>query len=271
MTTEVERRFTPGNVELVRAADERKSIGGYAAKFDRQSRNLGGFVEAIRSTAFNKSRGDGWPDVVARYNHDDNMLLGTTGAGTLRLSVDDIGLFYEVDPPQARADILELVARGDVAKSSFAFRVMPDGDEWGLNDLDIPLRTLTNVQLVDVAPVNTPAYLDTSSGLRSLAERDGGRLRRGPQARAGQRAPQVLQAHRLGRGARVDVWRGGADGPPGPQVRPARITRSTGNRRQGSPIVGIPACNKAAPSATGPLPSCAATKPPSNLERRPHV
>jgi HK97 family phage prohead protease len=169
MTTEVERRFTPGNVELVRAADERKSIGGYAAKFDRQSRNLGGFVEAIRSTAFNKSRGDGWPDVVARYNHDDNMLLGTTGAGTLRLSVDDIGLFYEVDPPQARADILELVARGDVAKSSFAFRVMPDGDEWGLNDLDIPLRTLTNVQLVDVAPVNTPAYLDTSSGLRSLA------------------------------------------------------------------------------------------------------
>jgi len=28
-----------------------------------------------------------------------------------------------------------------------------------------------NVQLVDVAPVNSPAYLDTSSGMRSLAER----------------------------------------------------------------------------------------------------
>ena len=168
--SDLERRYTPGTVEVVRAANDRKSIGGYAAKFMKQSRNLGGFVEQIEARAFNKSRGDGWPDVMARYNHDDNMLLGTTGAGTLRLSVDDVGLFYEVDPPSARADILELVARGDVGKSSFAFRVMGDGDEWGLNDLDIPLRTLTNVQLVDVAPVNTPAYLDTTTGLRSLAK-----------------------------------------------------------------------------------------------------
>ena len=167
--SDLERRYTPGTVEVVRAANDRKSIGGYAAKYMKQSRNLGGFVEQIDLRAFNKSRGDGWPDVMARYNHDDNMLLGTIGAGTLRLSIDDIGLFYEVDPPAARADILELVARGDVAKSSFAFRVMTDGDSWGLNDLDIPLRTLTNVQLVDVAPVNSPAYLDTTTGLRSLA------------------------------------------------------------------------------------------------------
>jgi HK97 family phage prohead protease len=167
--SDLERRYTPGNVEVVRAANDRKSIVGYAAKFEKQSRNLGGFVEKIDARAFNKSRGDGWPDVLARYNHDDNMLLGTTGAGTLRLSVDEVGLFYEVDPPAARADIMELVARGDVAKSSFAFRVMGEGDEWGLNDMDIPLRTLVNVQLVDVAPVNTPAYLDTTSGLRSLA------------------------------------------------------------------------------------------------------
>lgn len=168
--TEVERRYTPGSVEVVRAANDKQSIGGYAAKFEKQSRNLGGFVEMIRASAFNKSRGDGWPDVMARYNHDDNMLLGTSGAGTLRLTVDDTGLFYEVDPPVARADVLELVARGDVAKSSFAFRVMTAGDEWSLNEMDIPLRTLTNVQLVDVAPVNSPAYLDTTSGLRSLAE-----------------------------------------------------------------------------------------------------
>ncbi len=171
--SELERRYTPGTVEVVRSAgdDKKPSIGGYAAKFMKQSRNLGGFVEQIDLRAFNKSRGDGWPDVMARYNHDDNMLLGTTSAGTLRLSVDDVGLFYEVDPPQARADILELVGRGDVGKSSFAFRVMGEGEEWGLNDLDIPLRTLTNVQLVDVAPVNSPAYLDTTSALRSLATR----------------------------------------------------------------------------------------------------
>jgi HK97 family phage prohead protease len=169
MSNEIELRYTPGNVEVVRSTNDKKSIGGYAAKFDKQSRNLGGFVEKVNPSAFAKSRGDGWPDVLARANHDDNMLLGTTSAGTLRMSMDDIGLFYEVDPPTARADILELVTRGDMTKSSFAFRVMPEGDEWGLNDLDIPLRTLTNVQLIDVAPVNSPAYLDTTAGLRSLA------------------------------------------------------------------------------------------------------
>jgi HK97 family phage prohead protease len=165
---ELERRFTPGAVE-VRASDKR-TIGGYAAKFHKPSRNLGGFIEQIDPAAFRKSRGDGWPEVMARYNHDDNMMLGTTSARTLRLELDDTGLVYEVDVPQSRADVFELVQRGDVSKSSFAFRTMPEGDEWGLSEENFPLRTLHAVQLVDVAPVNVPAYVDTSTGLRSLAE-----------------------------------------------------------------------------------------------------
>lgn len=167
--SESERRFTPGRVEVRAAAAEKRTIGGYAAKFNKPSQNLGGFIEVIDPAAFNDSRGRDWPDVLARYNHDDNMLLGTTSARTLRLDVDGTGLVYEVDVPQARADVFELVQRGDVAKSSFAFRVVGDGDEWGLSDQNFPQRTLRSVQLVDVAPVNTPAYLDTDTGLRSLA------------------------------------------------------------------------------------------------------
>ena len=44
-------------------------------------------------------------------------------------------------------------------------------EDWDLTDQGFPRRTLLSVQLVDVAPVNAPAYLDTSSGLRSLAVR----------------------------------------------------------------------------------------------------
>jgi hypothetical protein len=109
--------------------------------------------------------------VIARYNHDDNMLLGSTGGGTLRLMLDGTGLDYEVEPPKARGDILELVQRGDVRKSSFAFRTIED--EWGTTDQGFPMRTLLRVQLVDVAPVNTPAYPDSSAGLRSLAKHMG--------------------------------------------------------------------------------------------------
>jgi hypothetical protein len=171
MPNDLERRFTPGHVEVRSAAAEKRTIGGYAAKFNKPSQNLGGFVEFIAPEAFNRSRGNEFPDVLARYNHDDNMLLGTTNARTLRLNIDEIGLVYEVDVPAARSDVYELVSRGDVAKSSFAFRVIGDeGDEWGLSEQNFPQRTLRSVQLIDVAPVNVPAYMDTETGLRSLAK-----------------------------------------------------------------------------------------------------
>jgi HK97 family phage prohead protease len=167
--TDAERRFTSVRVELRASSDDKQTIGGYAAKFNRMSQNLGGFVERIDPGFFNKSRGDGWPGVIARHNHDDNMLLGTTGAGTLRLSLDSVGLMYEVDTPHSRADVYELVQRGDVHQSSFAFRAFED--DWATTDQGFPLRTLISGQLFDVASVNTPAYTDTSVGLRSLARK----------------------------------------------------------------------------------------------------
>ena len=168
---ELERRYTIVAVELRTAGDQPK-IGGYAARFNSESVNLGGFVEVVRPTFFNDARGKGWPGVMARYNHDDNQLLGTTGAGTLRLDTDSVGLVYEVVPPNSRADVVELVARGDVRASSFAFRVPPGGDDWTMTEQDYPLRSLEqNGQLVDVAPVNSPAYPDATAGLRSLADK----------------------------------------------------------------------------------------------------
>jgi hypothetical protein len=180
-----ERRNTPGIVE-VRATDDGRRIGGYAIVFDKLSRNLGGFVERSVPGVVNQSRQAGWPNVVCRYNHNSDFVLGTTGARTLQLTPDNVGLDYSVLPPQSRHDILELVERGDIRFSSYAFRmslvergdirfssyafrVPPGGDEWSTTDQNYPMRTLHEVQLVDVAPVLDPAYEDTSAGLRSLA------------------------------------------------------------------------------------------------------
>lgn len=171
---ETERRFTRGLVEVRADGDEqapRMRIGGYAAKFNTLSQNLGGFVERIDPGFFAKSEGDGWPDVMARYNHDDNMLLGTTSGGTLRLGVDGTGLDYTADLPQGRADVHELVQRGDVTRSSFAFITFDE--DWAMTDQGFPVRTLLSGRLIDVAPVNTPAYTDTSTGLRSFADKVG--------------------------------------------------------------------------------------------------
>ncbi len=135
---------------------------------------LGHFVEEVGPTFFNKSRGDGWPDVICRFNHEDTQLLGTVAGRTLELGCDRDGLLYDVEPPPSMRHIVELVQRGDVQKSSFAFRCIED--EWTMTSDGGPLRRLHTGQLVDVAPVVTPAYADTTAGLRSLADHVGADL-----------------------------------------------------------------------------------------------
>ena len=165
-----ERRINPFKPE-VRAASNGEGVGhivGYASVFNKLSRKLGGFVEKVNNRAFTQSKTEGWPDVVCRYNHNDDFLLGTARAGTCLIDFDDVGLMYDVDPPSFRKDIVELCQRGDCQHSSFAFRVPEGGDDWSLSDFNYPQRTLLNVELVDVAPVITPAYPDATAALRAV-------------------------------------------------------------------------------------------------------
>jgi HK97 family phage prohead protease len=171
----VERRFTSSVVGLMliggeesrRNPDAPRHIGGYAAKWNTYSRDLGQFVEQLLPATYNKSRGDGWPDVICRFNHKDEQLLGTIAGGTLSLGVDRDGLLYDVEPPESMRHVVEWVQRGDVQKSSHAFRCVED--EWSMTTDGAALRTIHSAQLVDTAPVVTPAYADTTAGLRSLA------------------------------------------------------------------------------------------------------
>jgi hypothetical protein len=148
-----------------------RTIGGYAAVFNRSSENLGGFTEKVNTSFFNKSRADGWPGVVCRFNHQDNFLLGSTRSGTCRLGIDDVGLSYDVDLPECRSDVLEMTARGDLAHSSFAFQTYED--DWMTTEGGYPVRMLMSGRLIDVAPVTVPAYPDATVGLRSLARKVG--------------------------------------------------------------------------------------------------
>lgn len=171
MDRTLETRFTTGTVE-VRASESGKRLGGYALKYDRLSQNLGGYVERIAPGAIDKTLSEG-TDVLCRFQHEDRYLLGRTSSETLRLSPDTEGLPYEVDVPATDygANCLALAERGDLRHSSFAFYTVRD--DWGLTDQGFPMRTLVEIKLVDVAPVVQPAYLDTSTGLRSLAEHRG--------------------------------------------------------------------------------------------------
>jgi HK97 family phage prohead protease len=170
----VERRYARSPIEF-RAATKAGSVGtlyGYALKYDTLSQNLGGYVETVAPGAVDKSLADNL-DVLCRYNHEDDGLLGRVASATLSLASDEVGLLYSVDLPDTTVgrDLAVLAERGDVYQSSFAFMTIED--EWDMTEQGFPLRTLKQIRLVDVAPVNSPAYLDTSSGLRSLAEARG--------------------------------------------------------------------------------------------------
>jgi HK97 family phage prohead protease len=105
--------------------------------------------------------------VVCLFEHDPKILLGTTHAGTLQLSVDDRGLDYTCEPSESGRDVTELVERGDVSSSSFGFQVFDQ--DYGLTDDGIVLRTLLSVRLTDVSCVTHPAYSSATVGLRGLA------------------------------------------------------------------------------------------------------
>lgn len=162
-----ERRVLSGQVEM-RAAQEGapKQIAGYAAVFNSPTEIGNYFVEKIAPGAFTAAIGR--DDVRALFNHDENIVLGRTTAGTLKLSEDDRGLAYEITPPDTTSarDLAVSITRGDVNQSSFCFRAIRE--EWDESG-PLPVRTILEAELYDVSPVTFPAYDDTEVGCRSLA------------------------------------------------------------------------------------------------------
>lgn len=163
-----ERRTIDGVAELREQQDGRRTVVGYAARFNQESELLWDFREVIEPGAFDGVLDD---DVRALFNHDPNLVLGRTKAGTLRLSVDERGLRYEIDLPdtQVARDLVESLRRGDVSQSSFSFTVDADGDEWEQRPDGTYLRRIKRIKrLYDVSPVTYPAYSTTEATVRSL-------------------------------------------------------------------------------------------------------
>tara|TARA_R110001599_G_scaffold256246_2_gene456437 strand:- start:21307 stop:22518 length:1212 start_codon:yes stop_codon:yes gene_type:complete len=159
-----ETRIYNGNLEVRMDEDSKETrVSGYAALFDTDSRDLG-FRETISKRAFDGRLED---NVILTYNHDANLLLDRNIGGTLRLSVDERGLRYDATLPDTTAgkDVAELMKRGLLYESSFAFTV--EEDDWS-KDGDTTRRQINKIgRLVDVSIVGVGAYANTDVALRS--------------------------------------------------------------------------------------------------------
>ena len=144
---------------------EEKWVVGYAARFGVNSLKMNDFYERIDPNAFSivtERRGrKSALETRALFNHDPNHILGRF-PNTLRMTVDEQGLKYEIKMPESRSDIVEAIQRGDIRGSSFSFILSPGGDEWSVEE-GRSIRTVKSVAaLVDVGPVTYPAYPDAS-------------------------------------------------------------------------------------------------------------
>lgn len=172
----MEKRHLPNaraTVEYSASNGRAPRIKGYAAVFydgtpETEYRLDTTFVERIDKRAFNRALKD-QDDVRALFNHDANMILGRTSAGTLDLAKDDRGLRYDIDAgTQLGVQVAESIKRGDITGSSFGFVV--EKETFEDND-GVTVRTIQQVQLYDVSPVTFPAYEATEAEARELRER----------------------------------------------------------------------------------------------------
>lgn len=148
----------------MRAEGDEMVVEGYAAVFNSTT-DLGPFQERIAPGAFSDVLDD---DVRLLINHD-GVPLARTANGTMDISQDDTGLYYRatLSNTQAGRDLYEMIKRGDISESSFAFTIGHESrDE---NDV----RVIEKVdRLIDVSPVTYSAYKAASVSARAEEKKE---------------------------------------------------------------------------------------------------
>lgn len=169
--SEMEKRYID-SVEIRTEGDEEgRIISGYALKFNTWSNDLGGFIESVDAKALDEAD---MSDVRALYEHNPQLILGRTKAGTLKLEKDEVGLRFECKLPDTSyaRDLYANIQNGNISQCSFGFKMEKRGDTLLFDKEEkIYKRTLRKIKSIfDVSVVAYPAYSDTDVApvLRSI-------------------------------------------------------------------------------------------------------
>lgn len=181
MTAGEDRRDLPlaeAGVEI-RDDTDRPRFVGYAMKWNTRTL-IGalpwGFYEEIAPGAAAKTLREG--DQRMLIQHDPYYVVSRRAAGTLRLAPDKVGLPVDSDLDRGLSYVPDLVANvrnGNITGMSFGFRVVKDdwteeqaGETGDGKPITAEVRTIRELELIEVSPVTFPAYEDTETGLRAV-------------------------------------------------------------------------------------------------------
>lgn len=153
--------------------ENKRTLSGYAAVFESTSKYIG-FYETLKRGSITEDTIKK-SDVVLTFEHQNDKVLARSknGEGSLKLSVDEKGLYFECEVPNTTLgnDLYELVKRGDIYECSFAFTI-PETDEaqrWYYGDDDILYRDILEIdELFDCTLAVRGCYGDTYVNARKL-------------------------------------------------------------------------------------------------------
>lgn len=150
-----------------REENGKRYIDGYFSVFNQPYEVCPGWVEEIAPGAFSRTLREG-KDVKVLWNHNSDIVLGSTQNRTASLREDEVGLFGSDEINEEDQDAKNgyaRVARGDVRGCSFGFDIRAMEETW---DDDGTYRTrITDVELYEVSPCTFPAYSQTSISARN--------------------------------------------------------------------------------------------------------
>ena len=169
-------KWKPVLREAAEGGSESRTIEGYAIVFDVESRVLGDidglpyYREIIEPGAISEERLKAMDIKMTMYHNREKILArSTNGEGTLKLSVDDVGVKYSFEAPNTvdGDTALELVKRGDLSGSSFMFWTDERNVSYERRSDDIMLRRVKTIGMIyDMTIAADPAYEQTTVAAR---------------------------------------------------------------------------------------------------------
>ena len=141
---------------------KQRTLSGYAVLYNSITQR-GNFREVIMPGCFDDWINNSENVVKGAWNHNYDLVLGSTKNGTLELKSDNMGLAFIIKLSEATfaKDAYITVERGDVDGTSFGF--IPVLTEWDDSDPSSPLRKIKKAELFEISPCTFPQYEGASS------------------------------------------------------------------------------------------------------------
>ena len=173
-------KWKPVLREAAEGGGESRTIEGYAIVFGVESRILydcwDNYREIIEPGAITEERLKEMDIKMTMYHNREKILARSNqGEGTLKLTVDEVGVKYSFEAPNTvdGDTALELVKRGDLSGSSFMFWTdEKSGVSYEKRSDGIMLRRVKTIGMIyDMTIAADPAYEQTTVEAREAYSR----------------------------------------------------------------------------------------------------